>query len=104
MRAHPSRDNTVSIFRPLRYAASWYNGLFKVYTSSHHQTPEQFQNSRDKDAHRLVVEPNECLLVKGGIHIELSPHGGAGVIWVAYSDKVMGKDITTSDAPQFMKL
>ena len=104
MRAHPSRDNTVSIFRPLRHAASWSNGLFKVYTSSHHQTPEQFQNSRDKDAHGLVVGPNECLLVKGGLQIKLSPHGGAKVIWMAYSEEVMGQNIRTPYAPSFMKI
>lgn len=104
LRAHPSRDNTVSIFRPLRHAASWYNGLFEVYTSSHHQTPEQFQNSWEKDAHKLVVQPDECLLVKGGLRIKPSPHGGARFIWVGYSTEVMGEDITTPYAPQFMKI
>lgn len=103
MRAHPSRDNTVSIFRPLRHDASWYNGLFEVYTSSHHQTPEQFQSSL-KDAHKLVVKQNECLLVKGGLHIKPSPHGDARMIWVGYSTKVMGEDIRTPYAPQFMKI
>lgn len=103
LRGHPSRDNSVSIFCPLGETAGWNNGLFEVYTTSHHLNAEEFQNS-PKRVHRLSVKPGQYLIVKGGLRIKPSPNGGAQIVWLGYSLKPMHEDIDSSEACEFMQI
>ena len=102
-RGHPSRDNSVSIFCPLGETARWNNGLFEVYTTSHHLSAEEFQNS-PKQVHRLSVKPGQYLIVKGGLRIKPSPNGGAQIVWLGYSLKPMHEDIDSPEAFEFMQI
>ncbi|RAH80878.1 hypothetical protein BO86DRAFT_410613 [Aspergillus japonicus CBS 114.51] len=103
MRAHPSRD-AVSVFRPLGKSAEWDNGLFKLYTASHHQTDEEFELSQDKDAHAMVVSTKQCLFVEGALYVHLSPKGGTRMIWQGFSTLPMAMDIENPKALSFMKI
>ncbi|THC93691.1 hypothetical protein EYZ11_006835 [Aspergillus tanneri] len=103
MRAHPSRE-AVSIFRPLREPAYWGNGLFKLYTSSHHQTEVQFRNTDNRDAHEIVVGTDEVLVIFGGLHIQLSPNSGTRIVWQGFSKRPMLDDIRSPLALPFMKV
>ncbi|ODM18145.1 hypothetical protein SI65_06016 [Aspergillus cristatus] len=103
-RGHPSRDNSVSIYCPLGESARWNNGLFEVYTTSHHQEdPEEFQNS-PKQVHRLSLNPGQYLIVKGRLRIKPSPNGGAQIAWLGYSIKPMHEDIDSPEAFEFMQI
>ncbi|KAA8649662.1 hypothetical protein EYZ11_013556 [Aspergillus tanneri] len=103
MRAHPSRE-AVSVFRPLRDPACWDNGLFKLYTSSHHQTEVQFQNTDNRDAHEIVVGTDEVLVIFGGLHVQLSPNSGIRMVWQGFSKRPMLSDIWSPLALPFMKV
>ncbi|GKZ74160.1 hypothetical protein AnigIFM50267_011402 [Aspergillus niger] len=103
MRAHPSRD-AISVFRPLKKPAKWDNGLFKLYTLSHHQTDQEFEKSEGKDAHEVVVDPEQCLFVEGGLYVRLSPKGGTRMVWQGFSVHPMLGDIENPKGLPFMKI
>ena len=101
--AHPSRD-AISVFRPLRKSLHWNNGFFKLFSCSHHQTTEQFEAAENKDAHEIIVEPNETLVVAGGVFVQLSPKGGGRMVCQGFSGRMMGKDIYSPLALPFMTI
>lgn len=103
MTAHPSRD-AISVFRPLRNTLNWSNGLFKLHTCSHHRSKEEAEDIEHEDIHEIVVEPNEILVVAGGVSIQLSPNGGGRMVWQGFSTRPMLHDIYSSDALSFMKI
>ncbi|PYH76405.1 hypothetical protein BO82DRAFT_396127 [Aspergillus uvarum CBS 121591] len=103
MRAHPSRE-AVSVFRPLRDSAGWDNGLFKLFTSSHHQNDHEFEHSPDKDADEVVVDKKQCLFVDGALYVKLSPKGGVRMVWQGFSKRPMFGDIDNPKGLPFMKI
>lgn len=100
--AHPSCD-AISVFRPLRKPLHWNNGFFKLFTCSHHQK-EQFEIAENKDAHEIIVEPNEILVVAGGLFVQPSPKGGGQMVWQGFSRRIMGQDIYSPLALPFMTI
>ena len=101
--AHPSRD-AISVFRPLGERLCWQNGLFKLLTCSHHHTEEQFRSIENKDAHEITVEPNEILVVIGGLFVQPSPNGGGRMVWQGFSTDLMLNDIFSPLALPFMTI
>ena len=99
--AHPSRDAAISVFRPLGKRLCWQNGLFKLFTCSHDKSKEQFE-SEDKDAHEIIVEPNEILVVIGGLFVQPSPNGGGRMVWQGFSNSNMLGNIDSPLALPFM--
>lgn len=78
-----------------------YSGFFKLFSCSHHQTKEQFETAENKDAHEIIVEPNEILVVAGGVFVQLSPKGGGRMVCQGFLGRMMGKDIYSSRALPF---
>lgn len=101
--AHPSRD-AISVFRPLRKPLHWHNGFFKLFSCSHHQTQEQFETAENKDAHEIIVEPNEILVVAGGVFVQPSPKGGGRMVYQGFSRRIMGQNIDSPLALPFMMI
>ncbi|KAL2786381.1 hypothetical protein BJX66DRAFT_32333 [Aspergillus keveii] len=102
-RAHPVHSSdAISIFRPLNGVAKWDTGLFGIYASSLHQTPQEFSAANEKDIHYKCVERHEILAVSGGIFVQPSTKGGLMAIWQGYSKRPMLADVTAPDAFEFM--
>ncbi|PYH97847.1 hypothetical protein BO71DRAFT_102835 [Aspergillus ellipticus CBS 707.79] len=103
MRAHPSRD-ALSIFRPLRQKLDWGTGLFKVYSSSHTLKDTEFEEYMEKVGDEIALDPNELLLVHGGLYILPSPNPGGPIVWMGLSRLPMGNDIYSPSGLPFMKI
>lgn len=107
--AHPSRDAhpsraAISVFRPLGERLCWRNGLFKLFASSHNLEKEEFESTENKDAYEITVEPNEILVVIGGLFVQPSPNGGGRMVWQGFSTDLMLNDIFSPLALPFMTI
>jgi hypothetical protein len=94
MRAHPTCDMpSLSIFRPLGQRADWRTGLFKLYPPSDSPVEDEFKKLSERDAHEIMIETDELLVVAGRIYIQPSPNLGGRIDWQGFSERPMYQDI-----------
>jgi hypothetical protein len=98
---HPSEEDGITLIRVVDGGINTSNshGVFKLYTSSHHQSPEEFQPDLPAQP---AITPKKLFVIRGKLWWEIVPPKNCLLIWVGFSKAPMFEKIRHPHAFHFM--
>ncbi|KAL4901844.1 hypothetical protein BDW74DRAFT_67189 [Aspergillus multicolor] len=92
-RAHPCRENGISLWRPLREGLGAENGLFHVYPGSHMIQSEEELRASQIPPREVRINRDQVLVTRGGLWIQSGASGGGILMWMGFSTRMIGSGI-----------